>query len=166
MPNRDFLTNFKYVYLCRELTPKAGWFVKEQSASWKGPSAAGFPGRLRSVPQFKLTITAPGPGFISMSQDGGSGSSFKGKNFIGWMAARNEGKIMAKLNKRAIITKAGISDLKVLSQEIDFDEKVVYPYSFTIVCGSKNAGPTGEGNFELKVYSRDANMKLEKLNYA
>lgn len=100
-----------------------------------------------------------------MTQDGGAGSSFKGKNFIGWMAARNDGKILAKLRKRAIITKAGISDLKVLSKDIDFDEKVDYPYSFTIVCGSKSAGPAGEGNFELKVYSRDQNMKLEKLNH-
>ena len=90
-----------------------------------------------------------------MTQKGDSGSSFKGQNFIGWMVARLQGKIMAKLDKRALITKAGISDLKILSQEIEFDEKVSYPYSFTIVCGSRYAGPQGEGEFELKVYARD-----------
>ena len=72
---------------------------------------------------------------------------------------------MGKLNKRNLITKAGISDLKVLSSEIDFDEKVNYPYSFTIICGSRYAGQQGEGEFEIKVYSRDPKMKLEKLNH-
>jgi len=72
---------------------------------------------------------------------------------------------MAKLDKRAIMAKAGITDLKVLSQEIEFDTKVSYPYVFTIVCGSRFAGVKGEGEFELKVYTRDERMRLEKLNY-
>ena len=57
------------------------------------------------------------------------------------MVSRNQGKVLAKLDKRALITKAGISDLKVLSSEIEFDEKVSYPYTFTILCGSRYAGP-------------------------
>lgn len=60
---------------------------------------------------------------------------------------------MAKLEKRALMTKAGISDLKILSQEIDFDDSVSYPYSFTVVCGSRFVGPKGEGEFELKCYA-------------
>ena len=70
-----------------------------------------------------------------------------------------------------MIAKNGISDLKVLSSDIEFDDKVSYPYSFTIVCGSNKSsqlneeGPPGEGGFRLEVYSRDAKMKLEKLNY-
>ena len=165
MANNDFLHNFKYIYLCRELTERAGWFNSQITSSWSGPSSAGFPGKLRQVPQFKLTITHPGPGFISLVQKGDSGSSFKGKNFIGWMIARQQGKIMTKIDKGAIMKKAGISDLKLLSSDVEFDENLSYPYSFTIVCGSKNAGPQGEGEFELKVYSRDKNMKLEKLNH-
>ena len=78
---------------------------------------------------------------------------------------RNEGKIAQKLNKRTLITKAGITDAKMLSAEVEFDEKVSYPYSFTIICGSRYEGPKGEGTFELKVYSRDEKMTLEKLNY-
>ena len=54
-----------------------------------------------------------------MTQKDDSGSSFKGKNFIGWMVARQQGKIMAKVDKRALMKKAGISDLKVLSSEIE-----------------------------------------------
>ena len=94
-----------------------------------------------------------------------SGSSFKGKNLVGWMVSREQGRIMAKLSKRNLITKAGISDLKTLSSEIEFDEKVSYPYTFTIICGSLKAGPSGEGNFEFKVYTRDPKMKLDKLNH-
>jgi len=51
-----------------------------------------------------------------LTQKGAStGSSFKGKNFIGWMVAKLQGKIMTKLDKRTLMTKAGISDLKMLS---------------------------------------------------
>ena len=60
---------------------------------------------------------------------------------------------MRKVERRNLITKAGVSDLRLLSSEIEFDNKVSYPYSFTIVCGSHKAGPAGEGEFELKVYS-------------
>lgn len=81
------------------------------------------------------------------------------------MVARMQGKIMAKLDKRSLMTKAGISDLKILSQEIEFDEKVSYPYSFTVVCGSRYPGEKGEGEFELKVYARDPRIKIEKLNH-
>lgn len=100
-----------------------------------------------------------------MTQKDESGSSFKGKNMIGWMVSREQGKIMSKVSKKNLALKAGISNLKLLSSEITFDEKVSYPYSFTIVCGSKTAGREGEGSFELKVFSRDPKMKLEKLNH-
>lgn len=167
MSNVDFINNFKYIYLCRELSVKEGWFTKEIQSKWEGPSSAGFPGKLRSVPQFKLTLSRPTPGYISLTQKGSSsGSSFKGKNFTGWMVSCEQGKLLTKIQKSNIIMKAGISDLKTLSSEVDFDSKVDYPYSFTIVCGSQNAGPEGEGDFELKVYTRDTTMKLEKLNYA
>lgn len=81
------------------------------------------------------------------------------------MVAREQGRIMSKINKRNLICKAGISNLKLLSSEVEFDEKVSYPYSFTIVCGSRAIGPDGEGDFELKVFSRDSRMTLEKLNH-
>jgi len=61
-------------------------------------------------------LTQPCSAYISLTQKGAStGSSFKGKNFIGWMVAKLQGKIMTKLDKRTLMTKAGISDLKMLS---------------------------------------------------
>lgn len=167
MNNSDFLNNFKYIYLCRELNEKAGWTCLSKDGEWRDEngSSAGYPGKLRNVPQFKLTLTQPCSAYISMTQKGDSGSSFRGKNFIGWMVARLQGRVMAKLEKRAVMTMSKVSDLKVLSQEIEFDEKVTYPYTFTIVCGSRLAGVKGEGDFELKVYTRDNRMKLESLNY-
>lgn len=116
MNNSDFMNNFKYVYICRELTVKAGWHQCSIEGRWRGPSSAGFPGKLRQVPQFKLTLSQPCSAYISMTQkDSNVASSFKGKNFIGWMVARLQGKLMSKLEKRALMTKAGISDLKILS---------------------------------------------------
>lgn len=47
MSNSDFLNNFKYIYLCRELNERAGWFSKSINSVWEGPSSAGFPGKLR-----------------------------------------------------------------------------------------------------------------------
>lgn len=99
MSNSDFLNNFKYIYLCRELNARAGWSTKSIEGQWKGASSAGFPGKLRQVPQFKLTLHQPCPGYISLTQKGGSGSSFQGKNFIGWMVSRDQGKLMTKIDK-------------------------------------------------------------------
>lgn len=36
MNNSDFLHNFKYIYLCRELTEKAGWNNLAIDSSWSG----------------------------------------------------------------------------------------------------------------------------------
>ena len=78
---------------------------------------------------------------------------------------RNQGKIISRLSKTATIAQAGISNLKLLSSEIEFDNKVSYPYTFTIMCGSKTKGKGGEGEFEIRVYSRDPKMELTQLNH-
>lgn len=72
-----------------------------------------------------------------MKQMAGTGSSFKGKNSIGWMVARLDGKLMLKRDKRILLNKPMLSNQKVISQEIEFDEKVSYPYTFTVVCGTR-----------------------------
>ena len=78
------------------------------------------------------------------------------------MVSREQGKLMTKIDKRKMLTKAGISNLKMLSAEVDFEEDAVY----TIVCGAaKKRGYPGEGKFEVKVYTRDPDAKLERLNY-
>ena len=67
MNQTDFLQQFKYVYVCRELSQKAGWYEISLSGEWFGTSAAGFPGKLRAVPQFKLTIAHPTPGYLALT---------------------------------------------------------------------------------------------------
>lgn len=162
MTNSDFLQQFKYVYVCRELNEKAGWHCLSITSEWYGNSAAGFPGKLPMVPQFKLTLNDPSDGFISLDQLDESGSAFQGKNLVGWMVSKEQGKIMRKLDKRKMIAKAGINNLKRLSAEVDFDEEG----SYTIVCGAaKKMNYPGEGKFELKVYCRDPTATLVKLNH-
>jgi len=39
---------------------------------------------------------------------------------------------MTKIDKRRMMAKAGITNLKMLSAEVDFEEE----YSYTIVCGA------------------------------
>jgi len=71
--------------------------------------------------------------------------------------------LMVKIEKRKMLAKAGISNLKMLSAEVEFEEDGV----FTIVCGAaQKKGYKGVGKFEIKVFTRDPTMKLEKLNYA
>mmetsp|Transcript_19872 Transcript_19872/g.24577 ORF Transcript_19872/g.24577 Transcript_19872/m.24577 type:complete len:81 (+) Transcript_19872:397-639(+) len=79
------------------------------------------------------------------------------------MVSREQGKLMMKANMRRILARAGISNIKRLSAEVNFNEEG----SYTIVCGAaKTRGSRGEGKFELKVYTRDPNATLVKLNYA
>ena len=116
MANSDFLNNFKYIYLCRELNKKAGWTCLSIDSEWKGDSSAGYPGKkMRTIPQFKLTITQPCSAYISLTQKGNTDSSFKGKNLIGWMVAKLQGKLIAKFDKRTIVTVSAMSDMKVVS---------------------------------------------------
>ena len=51
MSNSDFLRNYKNIYICRELTEKAGWYTDSLEGKWEGPSAAGLnTKKLRNVP--------------------------------------------------------------------------------------------------------------------
>ena len=63
---------------------------------------------------------------------------------------------MKKYSKSSVKYFTGISNLKLLSSEIEFDSKDTY----TIICGSKNKGLEGEGEFELKVFTTDHSMEL------
>jgi len=69
---------------------------------------------------------------------------------------------MRKIDKRRMIAKAGINNLKRLSSEVEFIDEG----SYTIVCGAaKKLGYPGEGRFELKIYVRDPAATLTKLNH-
>ena len=84
------------------------------------------------MPQFKLTVNTPTPGYLALTQTEDSGSSFQGNNITGWMVSREQGKLVRKFEKRKVLASAGISNLKVLSAEVDFEEEGEY----TIVCGA------------------------------
>ena len=52
MATIDFLENYKYIYICRSLKERDGWFSNSIDSKWEGISAAGFPGKFRNLPQF------------------------------------------------------------------------------------------------------------------
>jgi len=104
----------------------------------------------------------PCDGYISLRQKSGE-STFKGKNYIAWVVQAEDGNRIHRINKSAIVGKSALTNLSVVSGEITFSRNYSYPYTFTIMCGSKVAGSGGEGEFELTVYSRDKRMKLEKI---
>lgn len=158
----DFLQNFKYLYICRILNQRKGWYEKEFFGEWKGKSSAGFPGKFYNLPQYKITVTKPCDGFISLRQHDKL-TTFKGKNAIGWFCSKERGKKITKLKRENIIAKAGLSNLLVVTGECDFPRSVDYPYSFTLMVGSQKSGPQGEGKYDLSIYSSDPKMQVEVL---
>ena len=56
-----------------------------------------------------------------------------------------------------------MSNLNVVTGEIEFDNSVKYPYTFTLMVGSKVAGPGGEGGYDVTVYAQDKDMTVTKL---
>ena len=163
MSTMDFLNAFKYIYICRSLKEDDGWHSTVLNGEWKGPSAAGFPGKFRNLPQFSLTLYEPCNAYISLRQKSGN-ATFRGKNYIAWCIQAEDGERINKINRANIVAKSGLSNLSVMSGEANFGKEFDYPYTFTIMCGSKVAGQGGEGQFELTVYARDPKMKVTPLN--
>ena len=79
------------------------------------------------------------------------------------MLVKNEGEAVTRIEKQKVMAKAGISNLSIISAAVEFDEKLSYPYEFTILCGSKVAGPEGEGSFELTVFAQDDGIEIKKI---
>jgi hypothetical protein len=48
--------------------------------------------------------------------------------------------------------------------EVDFEQSLRYPYTFTAVVANMNHGEEGEGNYSLQVFSKDDAMEITKLN--
>jgi len=144
MSTMDFLNAFKYIYICRSLKESEGWYSTALQAEWKGPSAAGFPGKFRNLPQFSLTLHEPCSAYISLRQKSGS-ATFRGKNYIAWVVQAEEGERINKINRANIVAKSALSNLSVMSGEATFGKDHDYPYTFTIMCGSKVQGAGGEG---------------------
>lgn len=51
MDQSDFIQQFQKIYVCLELSEKAGYYSNVLKGKWAGASAAGFvPSKLRAVP--------------------------------------------------------------------------------------------------------------------
>lgn len=80
-----------------------------------------------------------------------------------WVVQAEDGNRIHNIKKAAIVGKSALTNLSVVSGEVSFSQNFSYPYTFTIMCGSKVAGQGGEGDFDLTVYARDKRMKLEQI---
>lgn len=74
-----------------------------------------------------------------------------------------EGERIVKLSSDEMVGKSAIINLNVVTGEVEFTSKYTYPYTFTLMCGSKKNGPEGEGGFDVTVYAQDKGLKVEKL---
>lgn len=78
------------------------------------------------------------------------------------MISRSGGKRIKKVVPEEIVTRSGNpTNLLTISADCDFDTSVNYPYTFSLLVANTGKGPTGEGTFELVVYSTDPGMKVE-----
>ena len=162
MSTIDFLANYKYIYICRTLKERDGWFNEKLRGEWLGASAAGFPGKFKNLPQFTLKVFQPCDGYISLRQMSDD-ATFRGKNYIAWVVANEDGMRIQRINKQRIVGKSALSNLSVISSNITFSNNLNYPCTLTIMCGSRIAGPEGEGKFELTVYTSDKKMQLKAI---
>lgn len=79
---------------------------------------------------------------------------------IAWLLSAEDGQKMDSINRRAIVAKTKITDMKVLAQQVVFGRERSYPCTFTLVCGAKGKGT--EGSFDVKVYARDKKLTVVK----
>ena len=95
-------------------------------------------------------------------KDPSNNSTFKGKHSIFFMLSKNEGKRIKKVDTDLIVTRSGNPiNLMTISNDCTFDTSVDYPYSFSLLVANTGKGPTGEGEFEVTVYSTDSSMKVQ-----
>jgi hypothetical protein len=80
-------------------------------------------------------------------------NTFAGKNTIGFFLMGVEGKRISKISSDAMVGKSALVNLNVVTSEVEFTSKYSYPYTFTLMCGSKKAGPEGEGEFDVTVWA-------------
>lgn len=70
----DFIEQYSFLYICRNLSPEDGWVENVIEDKWLGPTAEGLPtrahpnARLDFNPQYEITVSRPCDGFISLSQ--------------------------------------------------------------------------------------------------
>lgn len=48
--------------------------------------------------------------------------------------------------------------------EVEFENNLRYPYTFSAICANMNHGTDGEGNYSMQVYSKDESLEITKLN--
>jgi hypothetical protein len=95
-------------------------------------------------------------------KDPNDNSTFKGKLSIFFMLSKNGGKLIKKVDTDLIVTRSGNPiNLMTISNDCSFDTSVDYPYTFSLLVANTGKGPTGEGEFEVTVYTTDANMKVQ-----
>jgi len=70
-----------------------------------------------------------------------------------WVVAALDGDKLSKLSKRTVVEYTKITNFKVLGQQVKLDDSYSYPYTFTLLVGSQKAGPEGEGEYEVCVYT-------------
>ena len=80
------------------------------------------------------------------------------------MIGKYGGKRIKKVEKDLLITRSGNPiNLNMVSTECEFDKKITYPYTFSLLVANTGHGKEGEGTFSVTVYSTDQRMTLKPL---
>lgn len=78
------------------------------------------------------------------------------------MVSKNEGKRIKSVVKEKIVARSGNPiNLNIVSSQCVFDNKISYPYSFSLLVANTSHGPEGEGEFDITVYSTDQKMEVK-----
>jgi len=100
---------------------------------------------------------------IELKQTGASAAgstTFKGKNYIAFMLSDEDGKKMTKPTKRNVISRTVITNLRILTNPVEFGFDRSYPQTYTLLAGSQAFAPQGEGTYVISVYTKDEKTTL------
>lgn len=67
-------------------------------------------------------------------------------------------------DKKASLGTCGPTPYVLQYMEVDFEQNLRYPYTFSAVCANMNHGADGEGSYSMQVYSKDDALEITKLN--
>lgn len=75
-----------------------------------------------------------------------------------------DGELIDRPDKKKTLGTCGPTPYVLQYMEVDFEQNLRYPYTFSAICANMNKGEEGEGNFSVQVYSKDETLEITKLN--
>ena len=172
MDFNDFVDEFDTIYVCRVYNEDNGWYCTLTNGKWEGEYAEGVPtkenprAKLEKNPNYSLTVSKPGQGFLVMRLREKIGPS-KAKQAGLMVMQANNGELVTGLRESQGVKKIVLlqpAAYTVRSTEVTFPSDLIYPYTFSFVVANMKHGEEGHGHYSIQVFTKCEDMKVEQMN--